>query len=193
MSDGTSTSAMSMTMKSKSPQPLLSSLASLKAVALPTVYFHGTLGDTLWFASWAPSSAGSFFAACFVLFVLGVLDRFLAAVRAMSESRWQARYVLRLCCSSQDLTLTDLRLSFPTQHSRTALLDSPSAVLSQPFFLPREGSHPAFDKQLRFSRRRTDHDRHLRRRPPDCSPSTVAVRSFASSEDSMGTSLCVED
>lgn len=98
------------------------------------MYFHGTLGDTLWFASWAPSSAGSFFAACFVLFVLGVLDRFLAAVRAMSESRWQARYVPMVDCPSHDHVLT--RLSFFLLSTQELLSSTPRA----PFYLSPSSS-----------------------------------------------------
>jgi copper transporter 1 len=42
--------------------------------------FAAGLGPTLWFAGWAPSSAGSTFAACLGLFLLAAFSRLLHAV-----------------------------------------------------------------------------------------------------------------
>ncbi|KAJ7138879.1 Ctr copper transporter family-domain-containing protein [Mycena filopes] len=49
---------------------------------------HFTLGDTLWFAGWVPQSGGAMAGACIGLFLLALVDRWLAAVRAMLEVHW---------------------------------------------------------------------------------------------------------
>ncbi|KAJ7501064.1 CTR copper uptake transporter [Mycena galericulata] len=50
---------------------------------------HFTRGDTLWFQGWVPQSAGAMAGACIGLFVLTLVDRWLAAVRAMMELHWR--------------------------------------------------------------------------------------------------------
>ncbi|KAJ7177097.1 Ctr copper transporter family-domain-containing protein [Mycena filopes] len=49
---------------------------------------HFTRGDTLWFAGWVPQSGGAMAGACVGLFLLALVDRWLAAVRAMLEVHW---------------------------------------------------------------------------------------------------------
>ncbi|KAJ7118335.1 Ctr copper transporter family-domain-containing protein [Mycena epipterygia] len=51
---------------------------------------HFTRGDTLWFAGWVPQSAGAMAGACIGLFVLALVDRWVAALRAMMEAQWRA-------------------------------------------------------------------------------------------------------
>ncbi|KDR84366.1 hypothetical protein GALMADRAFT_133684 [Galerina marginata CBS 339.88] len=54
-------------------------------------YLHFTPGDTVLFLGWAPGSNGAMVGACIALFVLALLDRGLAAIRASVEHRWQKR------------------------------------------------------------------------------------------------------
>ncbi|KAF8200097.1 CTR copper uptake transporter [Pholiota molesta] len=55
-------------------------------------YLHFTFGgDTLWFLGWVPASRGAMAGACVGLFLLGVVDRWLAAVRAVAERAWRQR------------------------------------------------------------------------------------------------------
>jgi len=53
-----------------------------------TTWFHFTPGDTLWFQSWIVSSPAKLFGACLGLFVIAVLERWLAATRIVLEGRW---------------------------------------------------------------------------------------------------------
>ena len=55
------------------------------------MYFHFTSGDLLWFLGWVPTSAGAMVGACVGLFLLGVLERWIAAVKNVAEVRWKAR------------------------------------------------------------------------------------------------------
>jgi len=56
-------------------------------------YLHFTPGDTLWFQGWVPLSKGAMFGACVGLFLLALVDRWLAAIRAMAEVGWRKQYV----------------------------------------------------------------------------------------------------
>jgi copper transporter 1 len=51
-------------------------------------------GDTLWFLGWVPESAGAMAGACVGLFLLGVLERWVASVRSGAERAWRARCVV---------------------------------------------------------------------------------------------------
>ena len=60
-------------------------------------YLHFTIGDNLWFLGWVPTSVGGMVGACIGLFLLGVLDRWIAASRAVMAMHWTKRcVVLRL-------------------------------------------------------------------------------------------------
>ncbi|KAJ7510773.1 Ctr copper transporter family-domain-containing protein [Mycena galericulata] len=50
---------------------------------------HFTLGDTIWFAGWVPQTRGAMAGACIGLLILALVDRWLAAVRAMMELHWR--------------------------------------------------------------------------------------------------------
>ncbi|KAF9476563.1 CTR copper uptake transporter [Pholiota conissans] len=54
-------------------------------------YLHFTSGDTLWFLGWVPESRGAMAGACIGLFLLALVDRWLAAIRATAELSWSRR------------------------------------------------------------------------------------------------------
>jgi hypothetical protein len=54
-------------------------------------YLHFTLGDHLWFLGWAPGQPGAMVGACVGLFLLALVDRWLAACRAILSARWNRR------------------------------------------------------------------------------------------------------
>ncbi|KAF5378456.1 hypothetical protein D9615_007066 [Tricholomella constricta] len=51
-----------------------------------TAFLHFRPGDTLWFEGWVPGKGSSMFAACVGLFLLGIAERWTAALRAGVES-----------------------------------------------------------------------------------------------------------
>lgn len=60
-------------------------------------YLHFTVGgDTLWFQGWVPQGSGPMFGACFGLFLLALVDRWIAGCRGMMEVHWAKRFVLQL-------------------------------------------------------------------------------------------------
>lgn len=63
-------------------------------------YLHFTPGDTLWFIGWVPSSKGAMVGVCIGLFLLALVERWLAAVRGVMEVHWAVRYVLSRLLSS---------------------------------------------------------------------------------------------
>jgi len=54
-------------------------------------YLHFTIGDVLWFQGWVPQTHGAMFGACFGLFLLALVDRWVNACRAMMEVHWAKR------------------------------------------------------------------------------------------------------
>ncbi|KAJ7036130.1 CTR copper uptake transporter [Mycena alexandri] len=54
-----------------------------------TVLHFTPLGDTLWFKGWVPQSAGAMAGVCIGLFLLAIVDRWIAAVRAMMTAHWR--------------------------------------------------------------------------------------------------------
>ena len=56
-------------------------------------YLHFTPGDMLWFLGWVPKSAGAMVGTCIGFFLLGLLERWIAACRAVMYSHWAKRYV----------------------------------------------------------------------------------------------------
>ncbi|KAJ3976101.1 CTR copper uptake transporter [Lentinula raphanica] len=55
-------------------------------------YLHFTIGgDILWFQGWVPQGPGAMFGACVGLFLLALVDRWIAACRAMMEVHWAKR------------------------------------------------------------------------------------------------------
>lgn len=57
-------------------------------------YLHFTPGDALLFREWVPRNAGPFTGACIGLFLLAMVDRWLAAMRRIAEVWWKQRLVL---------------------------------------------------------------------------------------------------
>ncbi|KIM37683.1 hypothetical protein M413DRAFT_20193 [Hebeloma cylindrosporum] len=54
-------------------------------------YLHFTPGDVIWFLGWVPQSRGAMAGASIGLFLLALVDRWLAAIRASAESHWRRR------------------------------------------------------------------------------------------------------
>ncbi|KAK0209322.1 CTR copper uptake transporter [Desarmillaria ectypa] len=54
-------------------------------------YLHFTTGDILLFQGWVPKSVGAMIGACIGLFMLSLIDRWLAAMRRVMEGHWAKR------------------------------------------------------------------------------------------------------
>ncbi|KAF7355502.1 CTR copper uptake transporter [Mycena sanguinolenta] len=67
----------------------MESMNTTMASGMMMPYLHFTLGDMLWFNSWDPKSKGALAGACIGLFILTLIDRWLAAHRAIMEARWR--------------------------------------------------------------------------------------------------------
>lgn len=52
-------------------------------------YLHFTLGDNVWFLGWVPQSAGTMTGTCIGLFMLALMERWIAACRAVMELHWR--------------------------------------------------------------------------------------------------------
>ena len=57
-------------------------------------YLHFTKGDMLWFMGWTTDSTGSMVGACIGLFLLAIVERWIAACRAVMAVHWSKRCVL---------------------------------------------------------------------------------------------------
>jgi len=60
-------------------------------VGMMTPWLHFSTGDPVWFADWMPVTNGGFAGACIGLFMLAVIERWIAAMRAVVEVWWKRR------------------------------------------------------------------------------------------------------
>lgn len=51
-------------------------------------YLHFTPGDNLWFLGWVPKSSGAMVGTCIALFMLALIERWIAACRGVMEFHW---------------------------------------------------------------------------------------------------------
>jgi len=71
-------------------------MGSTEGTMMMVPYLHFTPGDTILFREWVPKELGPFVGACIGLFLLGILDRWLAAMRGLMETWWKQRWALDL-------------------------------------------------------------------------------------------------
>ncbi|KAJ7495622.1 CTR copper uptake transporter, partial [Mycena latifolia] len=64
--------------------------SSMGGMMMTALHFT-PLGDTLWFASWAPATGGAVAGACIGLFALALLERWVAARRTVLQAQWALR------------------------------------------------------------------------------------------------------
>ncbi|KDR77916.1 hypothetical protein GALMADRAFT_65303 [Galerina marginata CBS 339.88] len=92
-------------------------------------YLHFTPGDTLWFLGWVPKSKGAMVGTCIGLFLLALVDRWLASIRATAENYWRRR---------SQIILTNKLNASPVKQSSTTKLYVPRHV--PPFILAHDVS-----------------------------------------------------
>ncbi|EIM84484.1 CTR copper uptake transporter [Stereum hirsutum FP-91666 SS1] len=100
-------------------------------------YLHFTPGDTLWFLGWVPSSKGAMVGVCIGLFLLALVERWLAAVRGVMEVHWAVRAQIELS------NRLNVRAGLPTPGTNTdekITSQRSSSLLG----LPRRGAMPPF-------------------------------------------------
>lgn len=56
-------------------------------------YLHFTSGDNVLFLGWVPKSAGAMVGTCIGLFMLALVERWVAACRAVMEAHWSKRWI----------------------------------------------------------------------------------------------------
>jgi len=82
-------------------------------------YIHFTRGDNVWFLGWVPSSVGSTVGTCIGVFLLSMLERWLAACLELAERHWDERAsVLALGKSDSVSTLPSPSASPPLPTAR---------------------------------------------------------------------------
>jgi hypothetical protein len=86
-------------------------MGSTESTMMMVPYLHFTPGDAILFREWVPKEPGPFVGACIGLFLLGIFDRWLAAMRRLMEAWWKQRCALvldpRSCwCSDLNAELT---------------------------------------------------------------------------------------
>lgn len=55
-------------------------------------WLHFTQGENLFFMAWVPLSTGAVVGACIGLFMLALIDRWVASIRGVMEAYWTQRY-----------------------------------------------------------------------------------------------------
>ena len=64
---------------------------STEGTMMMVPYLHFTIGDAILFREWVPKAPGPFVGACIGLFLLGIFDRWFAAMRRLMETWWKQR------------------------------------------------------------------------------------------------------
>ncbi|KAG2040873.1 Ctr copper transporter family-domain-containing protein [Suillus americanus] len=64
------------------------------AVGNMLAYLHFTPGDTLWFLGWVPTSSGAMVGTCIALFMLALIERWIAACRGVMEFHWGQQAII---------------------------------------------------------------------------------------------------
>ncbi|KAF8890941.1 CTR copper uptake transporter [Infundibulicybe gibba] len=99
-------------------------------------YLHFTPGDNLWFLGWVPKSAGAMVGTCIGLFLLGLVDRWVAACRAVMEAHWAKKAQVIIANKLNAAR----RRSSEDQASITKMQSSPAAAVltmrNAPPFIP---------------------------------------------------------
>ncbi|KAF9816971.1 hypothetical protein IEO21_03736 [Rhodonia placenta] len=106
-------------------------------------YLHFTPGDTLWFLGWVPSSSGAMVGACIGLFLLAMIERWIAAGRAVMELHWRrsARVAMQeknaaglpVAYSSSDSKSPSTAVSIASLPDRTTLRTFPPFIFAHDF------------------------------------------------------------
>lgn len=96
-----------------------------------TPYLHFTPGDVLWFQGWVPKSPGAMFGACLGLFLLAIVERWIAAIRSLAEAYWRKRAQLiarkELAAASED-SKKPLNSLTPARPSAAGIIGSRTAL-----------------------------------------------------------------
>lgn len=58
------------------------------------MYLHFTPGDSVLFGPWIPNTSQAVFGTCVGVFLLGMVDRWFAAMAAVMNSYWNKRSVM---------------------------------------------------------------------------------------------------
>jgi len=69
-----------------------------------TPWLHFALGDALWFKTWVPQNKGALAGAAIGLFLLAIIERWLASMRALMELHWQQQMLKQAQATSPQAT-----------------------------------------------------------------------------------------
>ncbi|KAL1744461.1 copper transporter [Schizophyllum fasciatum] len=102
---------------------------------VPYLHFNISWGDILWFYGWVPKHAAYMFAACLGLFLLGILERWLAMLRVLCEFGW--RYDISLIVN-YSAPLTTRSLPMPSLDTAGGKLptETPRSTMARSRFVP---------------------------------------------------------
>ncbi|KAH9913205.1 CTR copper uptake transporter [Fomitopsis serialis] len=88
-------------------------------------YLHFTPGDILWFQGWVPGSAGAMVGACIGLFLLAMVERWIAAARAVMQAHWAQRARVVELNTGSNASLPTTRSSAVDEKRSTSSLSVP--------------------------------------------------------------------
>ncbi|TDL19805.1 hypothetical protein BD410DRAFT_815816 [Rickenella mellea] len=105
-----------------------------------TPYLHFTPGDMLWFLGWVPQSAGAMVGTCIGLFLLAIMERWIAACRSVMEVHWRKRVQILIAnklnaTSSSSSLFRNPEPFIPAYNITRGVLHAVQAALSFSFML----------------------------------------------------------
>lgn len=90
-------------------------------------YLHFTPGDSLWFQGWVPQSKGAMLGTCVGLFILALVDRWLASIRALEDAVWRQQAEIAYT-NAQNVSSDSKLQTYKSQSSLPRLSKLPSVV-----------------------------------------------------------------
>ncbi|KAI0753816.1 CTR copper uptake transporter [Fomes fomentarius] len=100
-----------------------------------TMWLHFTPGDIVLFYGWVPTSAGAMVGTCIGLFLLALVDRWIAASRAVMEAHWSMRAQIIMADRLNTIPSSSARDKKPSAFSVTRIRDV-ATMRNGPPFIP---------------------------------------------------------
>ncbi|KAF7797825.1 hypothetical protein EIP86_009031 [Pleurotus ostreatoroseus] len=100
-------------------------------------YLHFTPGDMLWFMGWTPISSGAMVGTCIAFVLLGILERWIAASKAVMHAHWlhRAQVVRANKVNSRELPVSSLPDYKQTSLTRAVIDNAITFRTAPPFML----------------------------------------------------------
>jgi solute carrier family 31 (copper transporter), member 1 len=155
-------------------------------------WLHFTMGDNLFFMGWVPLSSGAVAGACIGLFMLAIIERWVAAMRCLMQAYWSRKFVHAYILFHSPLHPIDIYSILRTQELLSARFTKLSDESSVSADKKRHGTNGEEDtdvESLPVNRTPAGHRPHLDRSAPFIAAHDVARGAMFAAQAALGYAL----